>query len=161
MMNRYLDRIRKRNTTEYEIRGYFHANACYWSDPHGDDLQRAKSVFNKMIMDDRGWDHDFEEIVILKRTMTWERDQVGEDILMKKFKFNILPKNYMVNNGKVMEQIIILNDILLEPDKMAWGDITREEADDAFNDVTNPLHEEWGTKSFNLLHWISDMDDWY
>lgn len=157
MMKRYLDRIRTADTIEYEIRGYWINNGCYWSDPHGDNLGRAQSVFNKMMVEDN---HDFDSIVILKRTMTWERDQVGEDIVIQKFKFGTLPKKYMVKYGKIMDQIKRLNDAVLEVDSMAWGDVSREEADDAFNDVTNILHEEWGTKSFNLLHWNSDWDDW-
>ena len=67
--------------------------------------------------------------------------------------------------SKVVNQINELNNDLLEPDPMAWGNITREEADDIFNDVAvssnGTSHEEWGTKSFNLLHWIRDWDDWF
>ena len=65
--------------------------------------------------------------------------------------------------SKVVNQINELNNDLLEPDPMAWGNITREEADDIFNDVAvssnGTMHEEWGTKSFNLLHWIEHY--WY
>ena len=50
-----------------------------------------------------------------------------------------------------------LNDInysLLHPDKMIWGKMTEEECEDAFNDVTNSIHEDWGTKSYCILDYI-------
>ena len=57
--------------------------------------------------------------------------------------------------SQVMQSISVLNKILLNPDDMAWGPMTEEEADDYFNTDDS----EWGTKSSELLLWIRDMDE--
>ena len=62
---------------------------------------------------------------------------------------------YKQQFSQVMQSISVLNKILLNPDDMAWGPMTEEEADDYFNTDDS----EWGTKSSELLLWIRDMDD--
>jgi len=57
---------------------------------------------------------------------------------------------------KVVKSINFYNDILLHPCRIVWGEMSVEEADDAFNDVNNELHDEWGVKSMNLLYYIKD-----
>jgi len=59
----------------------------------------------------------------------------------------------------VVKSINYYNDILLNPDKMVWGTMTKEEADDAFNDINNDLHEDWGTKSSEMLLWIREVNE--
>ncbi len=51
--------------------------------------------------------------------------------------------------SRVMGVINEINDVLLEPDEMAWGKMTRDEADDYFNWVHED--QEWGTKSEEIL----------
>jgi len=59
----------------------------------------------------------------------------------------------------VVKSINYYNDILLNPDKMVWGTMTKEEADDAFNDINNDLHDDWGTKSSEMLVWIREEEE--
>jgi len=59
----------------------------------------------------------------------------------------------------VVKSINYYNDILLNPDKMVWGTMTKEEADDAFNDINNDLHQDWGTKSSEMLLWIREENE--
>ena len=58
---------------------------------------------------------------------------------------------------RLCEELEMINDELLEPDEMAWGKLTREECENGFLDIDHELHEEWGTKSFNILHFISAL----
>jgi hypothetical protein len=95
----------------------------------------------------------FDEIVLIRRTMTWDRDQVGEDAIIQKFEFA-----RTAQMRRVVKQIGQLNDACLEPDVMCWGPMTREEADDYFNDPDCMMYEEWGNKSMNILMYNSDGD---
>lgn len=54
----------------------------------------------------------------------------------------------------MLQEIEDINYDLLHPCEMAWGKITPEEADDAFNDVNNELWDDWGNKSSNILYYI-------
>ena len=65
---------------------------------------------------------------------------------------------YKKTYKRVMDDINRLNDVLLSPDPMAWGEMTREEADDYFNWDSD--EQEWGRKSEEMLLWIRDDDDW-
>ena len=48
-----------------------------------------------------------------------------------------------------MNSINRINEVLLKPDEMVWGKMSREEADDYFNWVHED--QEWGTKSSEIL----------
>ena len=64
-----------------------------------------------------------------------------------------------MTNGKfndVVKQINYYNDILLNPDKMVWGNMTEEEADDYFNWISE--EQEWGTKSSEMLLLIREEE---
>ena len=58
----------------------------------------------------------------------------------------------------VVKELNNLNIHALTTDPMVWGRISREEADDIYNDVTHEHHEEWGTKSFNMLLTLQELD---
>ena len=58
----------------------------------------------------------------------------------------------------VVKELNNLNIHALTIDPMVWGRISREEADDIYNDVTHEHHEEWGTKSFNMLLTLQELD---
>mgnify|MGYP003652645560 FL=1 len=51
--------------------------------------------------------------------------------------------------SRVMAIINDINEVLLEPDEIQWGPMTREEIDDYFNWVHED--QEWGTKSLQIL----------
>ena len=67
--------------------------------------------------------------------------------------------NFNTQFKLVVNAINNYNDILLNPDSMCWGKMTKEDADDAFNDETCDLHDDWGTKSFNMLWLIKDLHE--
>ena len=61
-------------------------------------------------------------------------------------------QKYKKQFNLVVKSINYYNDILLNPDEMAWGTMTEEEADDYFNWISE--EQEWGTKSSEMLVWI-------
>tara|TARA_R110000796_G_scaffold236536_1_gene356005 strand:+ start:1339 stop:1536 length:198 start_codon:yes stop_codon:yes gene_type:complete len=60
-----------------------------------------------------------------------------------------MSNEYKKNYNFVMDSINRINEVLLEPDEMVWGKMSREEADDYFNWVHED--QEWGTKSSEIL----------
>ena len=60
---------------------------------------------------------------------------------------------------EVVNDIMLLNEFVLNPDAFCWGEMTEEEADDHYNNVESPLHDEWGFKSMNMIMWIKDLED--
>jgi len=144
--------MKKQTCIEYEVRGQWDNNGAYCSWAFGQDLAGASKRWFDMYESNDDWD----VVKLVSRVMDWKRDQIGEDETHKYYRKT--PMRSAMR--RVVKQIGQLNDACLEPDEMAWGPITREEADDYFNDPDCIMHEEWGTKSMNILMYNSDYSDW-
>ena len=59
---------------------------------------------------------------------------------------------------KIVEDIRLLNELVVNPEPCGWGDMS-EEADDHYNNVESPLYDEWGDKSMNMIIWIKHLED--
>jgi len=66
--------------------------------------------------------------------------------------------NYKTQFNLVVNAINHYNALVLQPCPMVWGKMTEEEIEDGFNNINNPLHDDWGTKSFNILHFIECVE---
>ena len=60
--------------------------------------------------------------------------------------------------NKSLDIITDINYDLLHPCSMAWGVLSVDEAENAFNNINESLWEEWGNKSYNILFNIEQMD---
>ena len=63
----------------------------------------------------------------------------------------------VIYKQRLCDELNMINDELLHPCSSGWGKLTREESENGFLDIDHELHEEWGTKSFNILHFISAL----
>lgn len=76
---------------------------------------------------------------------------------MSESDFDIWTEHY-TGFSRCMNQLREVNNELLNPDEMAWGRMTEEEAEASFMEG-GEYYDEWGDKSMNILLILRDWDD--